>query len=382
MIDRVLPVNTNIISDKRIQEHIRNLKAVYSDKAKAEKAYIWINNFKVKFGKDLEHTVKNINKTSAATGVKAELRVGRLILFTTDNKLKIHDPQKILKNIVDKGNVGTNEKHTIQIIRKGIGNSRFIYTFNDKKQDYRLDQDFSKSSTIYLSGKPSVYLPNPVDGIENLYVIQEDIQNEQPNEVQYEKIPQAVPQVQVPVFELGVAQVFDPEEIKIAKLQENLALGSSIGTAVLVPAVKFEMAKIFSHQALQEIELEQEIEPEIDYRARAIELLDNKNKAETRRIFTETAQEGNFKLMEAMVEIIGRPPENVRIFVPTYVDMQRVYNDSLVYSRKEYQRELSDDIKKTCGLIASQARVLDHETKIFHNLSGGHYSRAALHILL
>ncbi|MDP5110234.1 MAG: hypothetical protein NWP47_02470 [Rickettsiaceae bacterium] len=376
MINKVLPVNTNILSDKRIQEHIRNLKAVYSDKAKAEKAYIWINNFKVKFGKDLDHTVKNINKTSAITKVKAELRVGRLILFTTDDKLKIHDPQKILKNIVDKGNVGINEKHTIQIIRKGIGNSRFIYTFNDKKQAYRLDQDFSKSNTIYLSGKPSVYLPNPVVGIENLYVIQEDIQNEPPNEVQYENISQAVPQVQVPAFELGVAQVFDPEEIKIAKLQENLALGSSIGTAVLVPAVKFEMAKIFSQQALQEIE------PEIDYRARAIELLDNKNKVETRRILTETAQEGNFKLMEAMMKIIGRPPENVRIFVPSYVDMQRVYNDSLVYSRKEYQRELSDDIKKTCGLIASQAKVLDHETKIFHNLNGGYYSKAALHILL
>lgn len=374
MIDKVLPVNTNILSDKRIQEHIRNLKAVYFDKAKAEKAYIWINNFKVKFGKDLDHTVKNINKTSATTGVKAELRVGRLILFTTDDKLKIHDPQKMLKNIVDKGNVGINEKHTIQIIRKGIGDSRFIYTFNDKKQNYHLDQDFSKSSTIYLSGKTSVYLPNLVVGIENLYVIQEDIQNEPPNEVQYEKIPQAVPQVQVPVLE--VAQILYPEEIKIATLQENLALESSTGSAVLVPAVKFEMAKIFSYQALQEIE------PEIDYRARAIELLDNKNKVETRRILTETAQEGNFKLMEAMMKIIGRPPENVRIFVPSYVDLQRVYNDSLVYSREKYQRELSDDIKKTCGLIALQAKVLDHDTKIFHNLKGGHYSRAALHILL
>ncbi len=127
MIGRVLPVNTNILSDKHIQEHIRNLKAVYSDKEKVGKAYIWINNFKVKFGKDLEHTVKNINKTSAKTGVKATLQVGRLILSTTDNKLKIHDPQKILKSIVDKGKVGTNEKHTIQIIRKGIGNSKFIY---------------------------------------------------------------------------------------------------------------------------------------------------------------------------------------------------------------------------------------------------------------
>lgn len=172
-------------------------------------------------------------------------------------------------------------------------------------------------------------------GIKNLYVIQEDIQNEQPNEVQYDKTPQAVPQVQVPVFELGVSQVFDPEEIKIAKLQENLALGSSIGTAALVPAVKFEMAKIFNHQTLQEIELEQEIEPEIDYRARAIKLLDNKNKAETTLILIKTVQESNFKLMEAMVEIIGRPPENARIFVPSYVDMQRVYNDSLVYSSKE-----------------------------------------------
>ena len=111
-------------------------------------------------------------------------------------------------------------------------------------------------------------------------------------------------------------------------------------------------------------------------------MLEFSNKAETRLILTKTAQEGNFKLMEAMVEIIGRPPENARIFVPSYVDMQRVYNDSLVYSRKECQRELSDDIKKTCGLITSQARVLDHETKIFHNLSGGYYSRAALHILL
>jgi hypothetical protein len=251
MINKVLPVNTNVLPDKHIQEHISSLKAVYSDKEKVEKSSIWINNFEVKFGKDLDHTVKNINKTSATTGVKAKIQVGRLILSTTDNKLKIHDPQKILKNIVGKGNVGTNEKHAIQIIRKGIGDPKFIYTFNDKKQDYRLDQDFSKSSTIYLSGKPSVYLPNPVVDIENLNVIQEDIQNEQPNEVQYEKIPQAVPQVQVPVLELGVAQVFDPEEIKIATLQENLALGSSIGTAVLVPAVKFEMAKIFSHQALQ-----------------------------------------------------------------------------------------------------------------------------------
>ena len=73
MIDRVLPVNTNILSDKRIQEHIRNLKAVYSDKAKAEKAYIWINNFKVKFGKDLEHTVKNINKTCGLIASQAKV---------------------------------------------------------------------------------------------------------------------------------------------------------------------------------------------------------------------------------------------------------------------------------------------------------------------
>ena len=106
-------------------------------------------------------------------------------------------------------------------------------------------------------------------------------------------------------------------------------------------------------------------------------MLNGKNKKETREILTDVAKRGNVNLIEAMVQIIKQPPANVVIDKPDFVGMKRVYNDSQDYSNMLLRREQSDDIKKSCGIIADLAKISDHEQRIFHNLDRGRYYRPA-----
>ena len=126
-------------------------------------------------------------------------------------------------------------------------------------------------------------------------------------------------------------------------------------------------------------EINHEIEPQIDYLARAIELLNNKTQRETRLILTEVVKKGDVNLIESMVQVIDHPPANVVINKPGPVGMKRVYNDSLTYSRTLLKREQSDNIKKTCGMIAGFARMeVGHARRVFYNLQGSRYSSAVL----
>ena len=304
MIDRVLTSYVGISSDKDVEKHVRNLKTIYADKAKVKKACIWINGVKVKFGSELNHTVRNINKSYAKAGVKASVKNSKLVLSTRSNTLKIHDPKQILKSLVDKDRVGINKYHDIQIIRKGIGDAKFIYTFNNKSKDYRLDRDFSKSSTIYCAGGSSVHLQNLVDNLANVGVVQNLVHGQAPE----------------PIFDVVVQNV-EPIDFNVGALvplQQNLSLENSREDSVLIPAAKFEIAKIVENLSMNgqepEIknvnppEINHEIEPQIDenidYLARAIELLNNKNKRETRLILTEVVKKGDVNLIESMVQVI------------------------------------------------------------------------------
>ena len=129
MIDRVLNTCTTKSSNKNIDRHVKNLKTIYADKAKVEKASIWINGIEVKFGRDLNHTVRNINKSYSKAGVRASIKDSKLVLSTRSSTLKIHDPKPILKNLVDKDRVGINKDHDIQIVRKGVGDTKFIFQY-------------------------------------------------------------------------------------------------------------------------------------------------------------------------------------------------------------------------------------------------------------
>lgn len=366
MIDIVSPLNTGhakILSDRDLEKHTRNLKTIYYDKARLRNAHIWINGVKVKFGKDLNHTIRNINKSYAQAGVKASIKHGKLELVTRSNVLKIHDPNKILKTLVDKDRVGINKYHDIQIIRKSVGDAKFIYTFNDMRKDYGLDKDFSRSSTIYCSGASNIQIQDPeVVYLENLYAAQN---------VEHLEVPEP----QVGILVRNIDPLVSHDEVKSAVIQQNLSLENSEQSAVLVPAVEFEIAKIIESFSVEQ----EEVENDIDYHAMAIELLNNKTQNETRIILTEVIKDGNVNLIEAMMQVIDNPPEDIVINKPGLVGMRRVYNDSLVYSRELSKWELSDNIKKACGAIAVLAKMdAGHQARIFHNLEGSHYSSPLL----
>lgn len=241
MIDIISPSSTRISPGKNLEKHVRNLKTIYSDKSKVKDAHIWINDVNVKFGNDLNHTVRNINRSYAKSGVKASIKNGKLILTTRSDKLKIHDTNKILKTLVDKNRIGTDKyNHDIQIIRKGVGNAKFIYTF-DKRKDNKLDKDFSSSSTIYYSGSSNVHLQHPQVNLENVGVVQDIVRSK----ALEPKIGISIHDVD-PLFSRG----------KVATLQQDLSLENAEQSAALVPAVKFEIAKI-----VEDFSVRQEEEP-------------------------------------------------------------------------------------------------------------------------
>lgn len=363
MIDRVLNTCTTTSSNKDIDRHVKNLKTIYADKAKVEKASIWINGIEVKFGRDLNHTVRNINKFYFKAGVRASIKDSKLVLSTRSSILKIHDPKQILKNLVDKDRVGINKDHDIQIVRKGLGDAKFIYTFNNKNNDYRLDRDFSKSGAIYYTGWQNVHLQDPVDNSANAAVVQNLLHGQAPEPLFGVLMHEGInPVVQEAVGAIPIVQV---DEVPDLVAQVNL---EPVPVAVEVD--------VFPVPDVQE-DVEPYEDENIDYLARAIELLNGKSKKETREILTDVAKRGNVNLIEAMVQIIKQPPANVVINKPGFVGMKRVYNDSRTYSQILLRREQSDDIKKACGIIADLAKISDHEQRVFHNLERGRYYGAA-----
>ncbi len=301
-------------------------------------------------------------------------------MSTRSSTLKIHDPKQILKNLVDKDRVGINKDHDIQIVRKGVGDTKFIYTFNNKSKDYRLDRDFSKSGAIYCIGWANVHLHDPVDNLVNIGVVQNLLHEQAPEPLfgvpvheaidpdAQEEAVGAIPIVQVDevpglVAQVNVEPVPAEVEVDVVPVPEEQ----------IVPAPAVQEAHAFAVQA----DAAQDEGENIDYLARAIELLNGKNKKETREILTDVAKRGNVNLIEAMVQIIKQPPANVVIDKPGFVGMKRVYNDSQDYLKMLLRREQSDDIKKSCGIIADLAKISDHEQRIFHNLDRGRYYRPA-----
>ena len=110
--------------------HSRYLINTHTDKLKLRNADIWINGSKIKFSQYIGQTIRNINRFSLKTNVKAELEDGRLVLKTNKRTLKVNDPSKVLEHLVSAKKIGNSTNHYIQLIRQGTGDVRFLYSTN------------------------------------------------------------------------------------------------------------------------------------------------------------------------------------------------------------------------------------------------------------
>ena len=113
--------------------NIRNLGN--TNKLKLRNTNIWVNNNKIKLSQDIEQTVKNINKFTLKTNVKAQLESGRLVLETNKHTLRVNDPGGVLEHLVNGKQIGKTTDHYIQLVRTGRGNVRFLYNTGNKSYD-------------------------------------------------------------------------------------------------------------------------------------------------------------------------------------------------------------------------------------------------------
>lgn len=108
----------------------------HADKLKLKDANIWVNGSKIKFSQDIERTVRNINRFSLKTSVKAKLEDGRLVLKTNKRTLKVNDPSKILEHLVSSKKIGNSTDHHIQLIKQGMGNVKFLYNTTNESRNF------------------------------------------------------------------------------------------------------------------------------------------------------------------------------------------------------------------------------------------------------
>ena len=375
-----------IQTSNMVSNSYKYLNKIYNDKLKLKNAEIQINSRKIRFGKNLEQTVKNINSFTLNTSVKAKLEDGRLILETNKRVLKVNDPKRILANLVSGKKIGSKEEHDIQLVRKGKGNVKFLYNVDDATRQNLLTLHLSESNNRYLSrignahAQPApeeVPAPDLVDNLLHMGAVQQAEMHEG-NEAMMGVIVQNVNPddlithgVLVTPQKQPIISVSEPGHSKkgVAILRN---LDSRV-QAVLMPPIEFEIAQIVNNlnEELQGIEPaaapELNLGPEVDLRAQAIELLNGKSGRITANIIRDTAKEGNTGLVEAMVDIINNPPDNDNIVItkPNKVHLKRAYNDSHVYALAT-TREKATNIKSACGAFIELAGMQGHNTRRFH----------------
>lgn len=96
----------------------------------------------------------------------------------------------------------------------------------------------------------------------------------------------------------------------------------------------------------------------------AIKMLDGTSAREAKNKLIAAVKSGDEKLVEAMMQVLGTPPEEKNIPKLSTVALKIVYNEGMSGIKGMKDNRLKSKIERACGKIASKAGIVDHERRV------------------
>ena len=96
----------------------------------------------------------------------------------------------------------------------------------------------------------------------------------------------------------------------------------------------------------------------------AIKMLDKASVKEAKNKLIAAVKSGNEKLVEAMMQVLGNPPEEKNIPKLSTVALKIVYNEGMSGIKGMKDNRLKSKIERACGKIASEAGIVDHARRV------------------